>query len=165
MLSGAAAINGTGNPLNNSLTGNGAANIINGGAGADILSGNGGNDTFVFNFGEANGDTIVDFDGLGASGDSLWFVGYGSGATLTNIDATHWQIDYNGGASHEVITFSNAASLHPATTCSCDSSLELASSQTVAAGKRVTQQSTLLEFQNRTFSCRLARARRRTLVC
>ena len=31
----------------------------------------------------------------------------------TNIDATHWQINYNGGASHEIITFSNAAPVHP----------------------------------------------------
>jgi serralysin len=106
-----AAINGTGNALNNSLRGNGANNVINGGGGTDMLSGNGGNDTFVFNFGQANGDTIIDFDGLGpAAGDSLRFVGYGAGATFTEIDATHWQI--NAGASHEVITFSNAAPLH-----------------------------------------------------
>ena len=31
--------------------------------------------------------------------------------TFTNIDATHWQINYNGGASHDVITFSNAAAI------------------------------------------------------
>ncbi len=34
------------------------------------------------------------------------------GATFTNIDATHWQVNYNGGASHEIITFSNAASVN-----------------------------------------------------
>ena len=39
------------------------------------------------------------------------FVGYGAGANFTNIDATHWQINFNGGASHDIITFSNAAAI------------------------------------------------------
>ena len=34
-------------------------------------------------------------------GHSLHFVGYGAGATFTNIDATHWQVNFNGGATHE----------------------------------------------------------------
>ena len=38
-LTGSAAINGTGNALNNAITGNAAANVLDGGAGADILSG------------------------------------------------------------------------------------------------------------------------------
>ena len=62
--------------------------------------------------GEANGDMIVDFAGNGAAaGDSLQFVGYGPGATFTNIDPTHWQVNYNGGSSHDIITFANAASI------------------------------------------------------
>jgi Ca2+-binding RTX toxin-like protein len=44
-LTGMAAINATGNTLNNELTGNAAANILTGGAGNDTLSGGGGNDT------------------------------------------------------------------------------------------------------------------------
>jgi hypothetical protein len=39
------------------------------------------------------------------------FVGYGPGATFTNIDPTHWQVNYNGGSSHDIITFANAASI------------------------------------------------------
>ena len=27
----------------------------------------------------------------------------GAGATFTNIDATHWQMNFNGGASHEIV--------------------------------------------------------------
>ena len=46
-LTGAAAINGTGNGLGNTLTGNGAANTLDGGAGADTMIGGLGNDTFV----------------------------------------------------------------------------------------------------------------------
>ena len=46
-LTGAAAINGTGNTLNNMLTGNAAANVLDGGAGVDTLIGGAGNDTYV----------------------------------------------------------------------------------------------------------------------
>jgi hypothetical protein len=46
-----------------------------------------------------------------AAGDQLSFVGFGPGATFTNIDATHWAITYNGGANTEVITFQNGASI------------------------------------------------------
>jgi Ca2+-binding RTX toxin-like protein len=100
------AINGTGNALANNLFGNAGDNILDGQGGADVLQGNAGNDTFVFNMGQANGDTVVDFTGNGAAaGDALKFVGYGAGATFTQNDATHWQVNYNGGASHDIITF------------------------------------------------------------
>jgi hypothetical protein len=46
-LTGAAAINGTGNDGNNVITGNGANNILNGGAGNDILTGGLGKDTLI----------------------------------------------------------------------------------------------------------------------
>ena len=79
-----------------------------------MLTGNAGNDTFVFIIGQGNGDTVVDFAGNGAAaGDSLQFVGYGSNATLTQNDATHWQVNFNGGASHETITFMNGAFIDP----------------------------------------------------
>ena len=105
-------LGGTGNALANSIFGNSGNNTLDGQGNADVLTGNAGNDTFVFNVGQGNGDTIVDFAGNGAAaGDSLRFVGYGAGATFTNIDATHWQVNYNGGASHEIITFMNGASI------------------------------------------------------
>ena len=112
VLNGPGNLTGTGNALANSLFGNAADNALDGGAGVDVLQGNAGNDTFVFNMGQGNGDTVVDFAGNGAAaGDSLQFVGYGGGATFTNIDATHWEVNYNGGASHDVITFLNGASV------------------------------------------------------
>jgi hypothetical protein len=77
-----------------------------------VLQGNGGNDTFVFGAGQTNGDVILDFAGNGAAlGDSLRFERFGPGATFTNVDATHWQITYDDGASHEIITISNGASI------------------------------------------------------
>jgi Ca2+-binding RTX toxin-like protein len=48
-LTGANAINGTGNAGNNRLTGNAAANVLNGGAGNDTMVGGAGNDTYVVN--------------------------------------------------------------------------------------------------------------------
>ena len=47
VLTGTAAINGTGNTLANILTGNSGANILNGGAGADTMTGGVGNDTYI----------------------------------------------------------------------------------------------------------------------
>jgi hypothetical protein len=77
---------------------------------APTCSGNAGNDTFVFLNGYGDGDTIVDFAGNGGStGDSLHFIGYGAGATFTKNDPTHWQVNFNGGTSHEIITFLNGA--------------------------------------------------------
>jgi serralysin len=114
VLQGAGNLSGTGNTLTNSLFGNSGDNILDGGAGADSLTGNAGNDTFVFHQGQAAGDTVNDFAGNGAAvGDALQFVGYGAGATFTNIDATHWQVNYNGGTQHDIITFSNGVPIDP----------------------------------------------------
>ncbi|MFM6727852.1 MAG: Calx-beta domain-containing protein, partial [Dolichospermum sp.] len=61
-LTGTAAINGTGNVVNNVITGNSGNNTLNGGlgndtlnggAGADILTGGVGSDIFVFQFGQS----------------------------------------------------------------------------------------------------------------
>jgi trimeric autotransporter adhesin len=110
VLQGAGNLSGTGNSQANSIYGNARDNTLDGGAAADVLTGDAGNDTFLFHAGQANGDTVVDF----ASGaDSLHFVGYGAGATFTQIDATHWQVNYNFALSHDHITFMNGAAIHP----------------------------------------------------
>jgi Ca2+-binding RTX toxin-like protein len=112
ILQGGADLQGHGNSVVNAVIGNSGNNLLDGEGGADVLTGNAGNDTFIFSVGQGNGDTVVDFSGNGAAaGDSLLFVGYGPGANFTNIDATHWQINFNGGASHAIITFSNAATI------------------------------------------------------
>ena len=89
------------------------ADRIVAGADANRLEGRGGNDTFVFQRGQANGDTVVDFGGNGAAaGDAFEFVGYGPGATFVQIDGTHWQINSGDGFTHETITLQNAAAVH-----------------------------------------------------
>jgi Ca2+-binding RTX toxin-like protein len=98
---------------NDTLGGGKNADTLDGGAGSDMLTGGNGLDRFVFIAGQANGDTIVDFAGNGANaGDSLVFVGYGSGATFTQLNATQWEIASADDSIEEIITFSNGASVH-----------------------------------------------------
>ncbi|MFF8803154.1 MULTISPECIES: polysaccharide deacetylase family protein [unclassified Methylobacterium] len=78
VLTGTAAINGTGNALANVLTGNSAANTLSGGAGNDTLEGMWGNDVltgglgadiFIFNTPGHGVDRVTDF--TPAQGDKL----------------------------------------------------------------------------------------------
>jgi hypothetical protein len=73
------------------------------------FTGGGGGDTFKFQSGQANGSTITDF----VSGtDHLVFSGYGTtGASFTQTDATHWQINSSDGAVHDTLTFANSAAI------------------------------------------------------
>jgi Ca2+-binding RTX toxin-like protein len=82
-LTGTAAVNATGNALDNVLTGNIAANVLNGGDGNYTLSGGLGNDTltggagadvFVYDPNDTSGaqlDTVLDFNR--AEGDRISF--------------------------------------------------------------------------------------------
>ncbi|MBN8506621.1 MAG: hypothetical protein J0L58_19315 [Burkholderiales bacterium] len=71
VLTGAAALNGTGNTLDNHLTGNSAANTLSGGAGNDTLDGGAGNDTLVGGSGddtyivESAGDVVTELSNEG----------------------------------------------------------------------------------------------------
>ncbi len=56
-LTGTAAINGTGNELNNVLVGNSARNVLSGGAGADTMIGGAGNDYYYV---DNAGDVIIE---------------------------------------------------------------------------------------------------------
>lgn len=57
VLTGSAAINGTGNGGANTLTGNSAANVLDGGAGADTMMGGLGDDTYVV---DHTGDVVIE---------------------------------------------------------------------------------------------------------
>ena len=76
-LTGSAAINGTGNNLNNILTGNSAANILIGNAGTDTLTGGGGND-------QLTGGPGADILTGGANADRFIFLNF----TDTGISST-----------------------------------------------------------------------------
>lgn len=62
VLTGAEAVNGSGNALNNILIGNDAANKLNGAAGADTMQGGGGNDIYVV---DNAGDVTIEALGAG----------------------------------------------------------------------------------------------------
>ena len=96
----------------NVIDGNVGDNFLNGGDGADQLSGLGGNDTFVFQAGQAQGDSVYEFEGNGAAaGDSLHFSGYGTlaaGATFVQQNATDWLITSADGLISETIILMGA---------------------------------------------------------
>ncbi|MDB9492774.1 Calx-beta domain-containing protein [Dolichospermum circinale CS-534/05] len=101
-LTGAEAINGTGNAGNNVITGNTGNNILNGGAGTDILIGGLGNDIYVV-------DTITDTitEGVNAGTDTIQSsVTYTiAAANVENLTLTGAAaINGTGNAGNNVIT-------------------------------------------------------------
>jgi Ca2+-binding RTX toxin-like protein len=89
-LTGAAAINGTGNALNNVITGNAAANSLtgaggndslNGGAGIDTLTGGDGSDTYTI---ETSGDLVVETNAVAATGGTDTVLSSLAAYTLTD---------------------------------------------------------------------------------
>ncbi|MCE2672784.1 MAG: VWD domain-containing protein [Microcystis sp. 53598_E5] len=130
-LTGAAAINGTGNAGNNVITGNSGNNILNGGAGLDTLTGGAGNDVFLFQFSQstvANPDRITDFaigsdkiDLLSAAGGVLPApaafsrAANSAAATLTNVVNAVFT-DANGALAGNQALGINGAALVQVTT-------------------------------------------------
>jgi Ca2+-binding RTX toxin-like protein len=82
-LTGASAIDGTGNALNNVLIGNSANNLLDGGAGADTMFGGAGDDTYRLGLGDGAdavqeddataGNTDTALFAAGIADDQLWF--------------------------------------------------------------------------------------------
>ncbi|MEO0032569.1 MAG: hypothetical protein RIS94_2327 [Pseudomonadota bacterium] len=88
ILTGTAAIDGTGNTGANTLTGNAGANVLNGLAGNDVLNGGAGADTLT-------GGTGLDVMTGGADNDSFVFTALGdTGSTTTTADEI---VDFTSG--------------------------------------------------------------------
>ena len=101
ILTGTAAINGTGNTANNVITGNAADNVLDGGTGIDSLAGGLGNDTYIV---DSTTDTIT--EAVGAGIDTVQAsVTYILGANLDNLTLTGaTAINGSGNADNNVIT-------------------------------------------------------------
>jgi len=83
VLTGADAINGTGNELDNSITGNTAANLLDGRAGNDTLQSGGGNDTLI---GGDGSDLLV----AGTTPNNLSFISRGD-STYVIVSGPTWE--------------------------------------------------------------------------
>ena len=108
-LTGAAAVNATGNALANVLKGNGQANVLDGGAGADEMRGAGGGDTYVVN---DPGDRVIETSQGPAIDTVQSSIGYTLGLYLENLTLTGAAaIDGTGNSADNAITGNSAANL------------------------------------------------------
>lgn len=108
ILTGTAALNGTGNSSNNVLTGNSGANVLTGGAGNDTLAGGAGNDVL-------DGGTGIDAMSGGA-GDDIYIVD-NAGDTVTELaneglDQVQSSVTHTLGANVENLTLTGSAAIN-----------------------------------------------------
>lgn len=99
-LTGTAAVNGTGNALNNVLVGNSANNILTGGAGNDVFNGLEGTDTLI-----------------GGSGDDIYILETNSLDTITEAagegtDTVQAGMTYTLGSNLENLILSGTAAIN-----------------------------------------------------
>jgi Ca2+-binding RTX toxin-like protein len=108
VLTGSAAINGTGNGDANALTGNSAANILNGGGGADTMSGGGGNDTYLV---DNVSDVVTETSASGGTDLVQSSVSFTLGANVENLTLVGTAANGTGNGLANVITGNSQANL------------------------------------------------------
>jgi len=108
ILTGASAINATGNTLANLLRGNSANNVLNGKEGADTLIGGLGNDTYVV---DNIGDTVT--ENLNEGTDTVQsYITYTLGANLENLTLMGASaINGTGNSLNNTLTGNSAANV------------------------------------------------------
>lgn len=110
ILTGTAAINGTGNASNNLLMGNAGNNNLYGGSGADTLIGNGGNDRLD---GGAGNDILQ-----GGQGNDIYVVDSLGDSVRENanqgLDTVESSINYSLGANVENLTLTGTSAINGA---------------------------------------------------
>jgi Ca2+-binding RTX toxin-like protein len=86
-LTGDAAINGTGNSLDNFMIGNAGANVLSGGTGNDTILGGGGDDIFAFNRGDGADEIWISDGKSGQYADTAQeSLRFGTGIALNDLD-------------------------------------------------------------------------------
>ena len=104
-LTGTAAINGTGNALDNTINGNTANNTLDGGAGADTLAGGTGNDTYIV---DNASDFVTELTGAGTDA-VLASVDYTLGSFIENLTLTGSAAEGTGNTLDNIMTGSSGA--------------------------------------------------------
>jgi Ca2+-binding RTX toxin-like protein len=108
-LTGSAAIDGTGNDLNNVIIGNSGNNILTGGAGNDTLVGGAGDDVLIGGAGDdtyiidASGDTVTELAGEGIDMVQST-VSYVLSANIENLTLTGTALNGTGNALSNTMT-------------------------------------------------------------
>jgi serralysin len=119
-LTGLAAINGTGNQLDNVLRGNGSVNVLDGGGGNDSILGYGGNDTLIGGAGNDRLNGGLGDDSMsGGTGDDIYYVDSANDLVAElageGSDTVRATVDYalSAGSSVERLYVYDAAAIDP----------------------------------------------------
>jgi len=111
VLTGTAALTGTGNELANVITGNDGSNALTGGLGVDTLSGGAGADIFIFTaadqtgIGTGNRDVITDFSSSG--GDQIDISGWDADPSADGVQTWSFVSSFNNQAGEVMFDATN----------------------------------------------------------